>query len=264
VTPPSPVQLIKHDEMMERLVPPNHLTLVNLKPLHGMILVACNAELVAWVVESRFGGSGRFPVSITNREFTPFELNSMRRVVETALQQLALAWRPIAPLQPEIVRTETNSQFAAIASAAEPIIVSTFEVRVGNGGGRLSIAIPHLLLEPLHERLMSGIAAKPVDHDKHWYEALRTGVGRALMPLDVELANIEITVRDLLNLKPGSVFEIDRPETVTVAAKGQPLFRGRWGKYGRKIAVRIEERLASPDGAREAGEAGRAKAGGEA
>ena len=262
VTPPSPVQLIKHAEMMERLVAPNHLTLVNLKPLHGTILIACNAELVAWVVESRFGGSGRFPVSITNREFTPFETNAMRRVVETALQQLALAWRPIVALQPEIVRAETDPQFAAIASPAEPIIVSTFEVQVGNGGGRLSIAIPHMLLEPLHERLMSGIAAKPVDHDQHWYAALRTGVGRALMPLDVELANIEVTVRDLLNLKPGSVFEIDRPETVTVEAKGQPLFRGRWGRFGRKIAVRIEDRLAPSGGAREPGD--RAKPGGDA
>ena len=144
------------------------------------------------------------------------------------------------------MRQETNPQFAGIANEAEPLIVSTFEVRVGSGGGKLTIAIPYVLLEPLHERLMAGISAKPVDHDQRWYEQLRIGVGRALMPLNVELADIEITVRDLINLKPGSVFEMERPEVVTIEAEGQPLFRGRWGKYGRRIAVRIEDRLGGP------------------
>jgi flagellar motor switch protein FliM len=246
VTPPMAIQLIKHGALIERLSAPSHLTLVNLKPLRGTVLLACDAELVAWVVESRFGGSGRFPVTISNREFTPFELNAMRRVVDSALQQLALAWRPIATLEPEVVRQETNPQFAAIANESEALIVSTFEVRVGGGGGKLTLAMPYVLLEPLHERLMAGISAKPVDHDQHWYEQLRIGVGRASMPLTVELAALQVTVRELMNLKPGSVFEMERPEVVTVEARGQPLFRGSWGKYGRKLAVRIEERLGEP------------------
>ena len=46
-------------------------------------------------------------------------------------------------------------------------------------------------------------------------------------------------------MQVGNVFEIDRPERVTVEAGGLPLFRGRWGKYGRRIAVRIDEQLRS-------------------
>ncbi|HTV90870.1 MAG TPA: FliM/FliN family flagellar motor C-terminal domain-containing protein, partial [Stellaceae bacterium] len=44
-------------------------------------------------------------------------------------------------------------------------------------------------------------------------------------------------------LRPGSVFEIVRPDTVTVQSQGLPLFRGRWGRHGRQIAVRVEELL---------------------
>ena len=50
--------------------------------------------------------------------------------------------------------------------------------------------------------------------------------------------------------RPGNVFEMDRPETLIVEAGGVPLFRGRWGRHGRKIGVLIEERLASPADAR--------------
>jgi flagellar motor switch protein FliM len=40
---------------------------------------------------------------------------------------------------------------------------------------------------------------------------------------------------------------MDRPDTVVVEASGVPLFRGKWGRHGRKIAVRIEERLDKDD-----------------
>lgn len=254
VAPPSVIQLVKHSEMMDRLALPSHLTLVHLKALRGTILIAADAELVAWIVESRFGGSGRFPIPATNREFTAFEQKSMHRMVEIALDQLALAWKPIAGFVPEIVRHESNPQLAGVANAAEPIIVSAFDIKLGGGGGKLTIAIPYLVLEPLHERLMSGIVEKPVDQDQRWHEGLERGVAQAPMTLNVDLATIEMTVRDLLNLRPGNVFEIERPSSVTIEANGLPLFVGRWGRNGRRIAVRVEERLQPAIEARAAAE----------
>jgi flagellar motor switch protein FliM len=245
VTPPIAIQLIKHGELMERLAVPSHLTLVNLKPLRGTILVAVDTQLVSWIVESRFGGDGRFPLTISDREFSPFEQKATRRVVQTMLEQFALAWQPIGIFEPEIARHEINPQFAGIATAGEFVIVSVFDVRVGQGGGKLTICIPYVMLEPVHDQLVTGIVKTAADPDQHWHESLTTGVGQATMTLNVELAKLEVTVRDLLGLRPGSIFEIDRPESVTVEADGLPLFRARWGKHGRRIGVRIEDRLLS-------------------
>jgi flagellar motor switch protein FliM len=243
VTPPGVIQLIRHGELIDRFAVPSHLTLVRLKALRGTILLAADAELVGRIVESRFGGSGRFPVAPSNREFTLFEHKSMRHMAAIIIEQLALAWKPIAVLEPEILRHESNPQLAGIANAAETVIVSVFEVKLGGGSGKLTVAIPYVLLEPLHERLMSGIVERPFDQDQRWHEALQRGVGQAAITLNVELAIIEMTVRELLSLRPGDVFEIERPNSVTVEAGGLPLFLGRWGRNGRKIAVRIEERL---------------------
>lgn len=243
VTPPHVIQLIKHGELIERLAMPSHLALVRMKALRGTILFVADAELVGWIVDSRFGGNGRFPIPPSNREFTPFEQKSMRRMTGIIVEQFALSWKPIVALEPESQRYESNPQLAGIASAAEPIIVSVFDIKIGGGGGKLTIGIPYVLLEPLHERLMSGIVDRPLDQDQRWHEALRLGIEQAKMTLNVELATIETTVRELLSLRPGSVFEIERPDGVTVEANGLPLFVGRWGRNGRKIAVRIEERL---------------------
>ncbi len=59
-----------------------------------------------------------------------------------------------------------------------------------------------------------------------------------------------------MSLRPGNVFEIERPDTVTVEANGLPLFLGRWGRNGRRLAVRIEERLLPATEERGAAETG--------
>lgn len=243
------IELVKHAQLLERLEEPSYIALVNLKPLRGTMLLVADVELVTSIVESRFGGNGRFPVSLRKREFTTVEQKVMRRIIDTALEQFALAWQPIEHFEPDIVRQEFNPQFASVATASEIVIVSTFLVKVDNGHGRLMICIPYTTLEPLRDQLMSGVVADSVDQDNRWYELLKNGVEQATMPLRVELAEIEMTIGDLLALRPGDVFEIDRPESVTVEANGLPLFRGHWGKHGRRLAVRIDERLSLPPGA---------------
>jgi flagellar motor switch protein FliM len=241
VTPPIAIQLIKHAELLERFTAPSYLTLVNLRPLHGMALVIVDPQLISWIVESRFGGDGRFRAASTNREFSSFEQRSTKRVVHAVIEKYALAWRPIASFDPQIVRQETNPQFACIANPGESIIVSPFDVRIGQGGGKLFICLPYVMLEPLHDELMAGVVQEAFGNDLHWQEALTTGVARATLMVKVQLAEIEVTVRDLLALRPGAVLGLHRPESVTVKANGVPLFRGRWGKHGRKIGVKIDE-----------------------
>lgn len=244
VEPQFAIEVVKQAEFLDRLLAPSHLTLVALKPLSGTILIAAEPDLVGIIVESRFGGSGRLPIAaVPNREFAPIEQQAMSRVIVRLLDQLAAAWRPVATIMPEIVRFETKPAFAAIAASTDLIIVNNFEVKVANGSGTLTIAIPYQLLHPLHDRLMAGDAERTAAGDEAWSEDLRVGVAAAAVPLNVELAAIEMTVRDFLSLRPGSVFEIARPDSVTVQAHNVPLFRGRWGRHGRKIAVRVEARL---------------------
>lgn len=240
---PTPLEIVKHKELMESLATPTYLTLVNMKPLRGTILVLFDAQLVVTTVESRFGGSGRFPVALNNREFTPFELKSMRRVIEMTLEQYAIAWQPVGTFEHDIVRQETNPQFAGFATTEDLILVSAFDVRIDYGKGRLMTCIPFTSIEAIHEELTSGIVEGSIEYDARWSDGLNTGLQNASITLNVELGNIEITVADLVALAPGTVFEMGRPETLTVESGGIPLFRGRWGRVGRKVGIKIEERL---------------------
>jgi flagellar motor switch protein FliM len=205
-----------------------------------------DAALVVSIVESRFGGNGRFPITMSNRDFTPFELKSMRRVVETTLEQFTIAWEPVGRFEVEIVRHESNPQFAGFAAADDLVIVSTFSVQVDHGRGKFNLYIPYAGVEPLQDQLTSGLVAEVADQDLRWSETLKAGVAQATITLNVELGRIATSVGDLMALCPGNVFDMDRPETLVVEASGVPLFRGRWGRHGRKLGILVEERLSPP------------------
>jgi flagellar motor switch protein FliM len=240
---PAGIELLKHRELLERLEAPTYFTLVAMKPLRGTIALVFDARLVTGLVETRFGGTGRFPITAGSRDFTPFELKSMRRVIDTTLEQLVIAWEPFGAFEPEVSRHETNPQFAGFATAEDLIIVSTFDVTVDRGKGMLAVCIPYASIEPVHAQLMLGIVDGAAESDHRWSDGLRLGVERAEITLNVELGTIDISIADLVALRPGNVFEMARPEKLIVESGGVPLFRGRWGRYGHKIGVKIEERL---------------------
>ncbi|MFZ2006238.1 MAG: FliM/FliN family flagellar motor switch protein [Stellaceae bacterium] len=239
------VKLIEHRELMEKLGSPTHLTLFNMRPLRGILVLVIDAPLVVSLVESRFGGSGRFPINTANRDFTAFELKSMRRVVETALEQYALAWETLGHFEISELRQETNPQFASFAHAEEQILATTFEVSIDQSVGKIAIYVPYAAIEPLHDQLLAGFVADVDDDSPRWTETLEENLQQASITLNVELGKIDISVGDLVRLRPGNVFEMDRPESLVVEANGVPLFRGRWGRHGRKIGVLVEEQLAA-------------------
>ncbi|HTV88263.1 MAG TPA: FliM/FliN family flagellar motor switch protein [Stellaceae bacterium] len=244
VTAQFAIEVIRHGELIDRLPVPSHLTLVALKPLEGTALIAIEPALVGIIVESRFGGSGRMPVvAVPDREFAPIEQQAMSRIVERLLDQWAAAWKPIATVMPQVVRHEVKPAFATIGGSTEFVIVNSFDVTVARGSGKLLIAIPYEMLRPLNDSLVTLGPERVVSRDARWSQELQIGIGSAAMEVAVEFAAIEVTVRDFLSLQPGSVFEIARPDTVTVQSGGKPLFGGRWGRHGRKIAVRVERQL---------------------
>jgi flagellar motor switch protein FliM len=237
------VDLVKHFELIERLASPSYIVLIGLRPLRGTMLMVIDAPLVVAIVESRFGGNGRFPVTKSQRDFTTVEHKVMSRVMEIVLEQFGGAWQRVANLQPEVLRHEFNPQFAGVAPAGEQVITTTFRIKVDNGEGSLLIAIPTAMLGPVHDQLMSAVASDSSAPDGHWFEQLKSGIEQIIMPLRVELAEIEMSVHDLLELSPGDVFEIEWPQSVVIEAEGVPLFRGRWGRFGSKSAVRIDDAI---------------------
>ena len=135
--PAASIELIKHSQLLESLEDPSYMALINLKPLRGTMLMVADTQLVTSIIESRFGGNGRFPVVDG-----PARIHAGRAEGHDGASSRPRSTSSSSPgirstkFEPEIVRLEINPQFASVATASEVVIVSTFLVKVDNGRGQ--------------------------------------------------------------------------------------------------------------------------------
>ena len=87
------------------------------------------------------------------------------------------------------------------------------------------------MIEPIKNLLDAGVQTDRLDTDDHWNSAIRTELLRARVEVACRLAEIDITVRELSNLKVGDVLMMnEEPGPVTATVAGLPMIRGRYGK----------------------------------
>lgn len=235
------VQMLKFSEYMHSLFVPTSLNMVKINPLRGTSLFVIDPNLVFTIVESFFGGDGRFHTKVEGREFTPMELRIVHMILQQGFLDLRDAWRPVLPVEFVYVSSEVNPQFAAIVSPTEVVVVCTFHVELEGGGGDLHITLPYAMIEPIRELLDAGVQSDRGDQDERWAHALHDEIKTSVIPMNTIFTRVDLTLKDLMNMKPGDIIPIDMPETVTTYSEDIPLFRGKLGNYNGNYAVQIKE-----------------------
>jgi flagellar motor switch protein FliM len=240
-----PVQVIKFSEFVRNLVVPANLNLVHVKPLRGTSLFVFDPSLVFLVVDNLFGGEGRTGPRIEGRDFTQTEQRIIQRLLNLVFDSYGKSWRPVYPIEFEYVRAETNTQFANVATPNEIVIATTFEINFGSAGGEMHICIPYSILEPIRDLLSSTMQGESLEVDKRWVGRLSKQVQAAEVTMLVNLANIQVTLDQILNMQIGDVIPLEMPEHVTASVDGVPVMDCRYGISNGRYALRMERMLGS-------------------
>ncbi len=240
------VQMLKFSEYIHSLFVPTSLNMVRIKPLRGTALFVLDPRLVFMIVDNYFGGDGRYHAKIEGREFTPTELRVVEMILEQVFIDLKEAWAPVMQLDFIKQNSEVNPQFANIVSPSEVVVVNTFHVEIEGGGGDFHITLPYSMLEPIREVLDAGVQSDRDDTDDRWAESLREEIKTSTVTLSCTLAETEISLRDIMEMKPGDVIPMDVPDLVTMNAEGVPVFRGKYGVSRGSMAVKIVEQVTFP------------------
>lgn len=242
--------LVKFATFTARLAPPVALQIFRLTPLRGHGMLAIGAPLAAAVLESVFGRPpGRRPAPLS-REFSLLEQRVLERLGGRVLADLAEAWRPLLPLEPRHVRSETNPLFAAIAAPED--LVLDIELAVACEGAdeaTLAVCIPNGALDPIRDALarvpQGGDADAEPRADGEWRRRLEQALAAAPIEVGVELGRRPMSLREVLALTVGDVVPLGtgREGPVTVRIGGRARFLGAPGVAGGHHAVRITGRV---------------------
>lgn len=235
------IQILKFGEYVHTLYVPTSLNMVKFRPLRGTALFILDAKLVFKLVDNFFGGDGRH-AKIEGREFTPTELRVVQMVLQQAFVDLHEAWRAVKKIDFEYINSEVNPSMANIVSPSEVVVVSTFHVELDGGGGEMHITMPYSMVEPIREVLDAGLQSDSDERDDRWVNALREDIMDAKVDLETEIVSRELTLRDIVDLRPGDIIPVNMPISHTLTANGIPMFQTQLGRSGENLALKILHR----------------------
>lgn len=238
------LRILKYSDFERNLPVPSNLNMVALKPLRGASLFTFDPNLVFLVIDSMFGGHGRYSTRVEGRDFTTTEQRIIGRLLEITLESYRSAWENVYPIETEYIRSEMHTKFASISSSNEIVVVTSFQIELGAAGGKLNICLPYSMIEPLRDLLTRPLQEGGANEiDRRWTHQLSREVRAAQVELAADFAQINMTVGELMRLQVNDILPVSVPEKVTAHVGGVPVLEGNYGTYNGKMALRVQKML---------------------
>ncbi|MCV2351819.1 flagellar motor switch protein FliM [Paucibacter sp. Y2R2-4] len=241
------IKVQKYSAFLREIVVPTNFNIVSVKPLRGSGLIVCDPTLVFAVIDSLFGGIGKFHARIEGRDFSATEQRVILRLVEVITAEYHKAWKGIYPLELEFQRSEMQPQFANIATPSEIVVSTSFTLEIGETSGTVYFCIPYATLEPIRDVLYSTTVGDSTEPDRRWVNLLKHQIQDAKVELVAELGTAPATVEQLLAFKPGDFIELDLEALIKAKIDGVPVYDCHYGTSNGKYAIKVEQMLTSPD-----------------
>jgi flagellar motor switch protein FliM len=242
-----PVAVQRYSAFLRELAVPTNFNIVAIRPLRGSGMIVCEPSLVFGVIDTLFGGIGKFQTRIEGRDFSATEQRVINRLVDVITEEYKKAWKGIYPLELDYQRSEMQPQFVTIATPSEIVISTSFQLEIGDIAGSIHFCFPYSTLEPIRDVLYSSTQGDSVEVDKRWVNVLTREIQAAEVTLVAHLATAEATVERLLTLKKGDFIELEREPRIQATVDGVPIFECNYGTHNAKYAIRIEKALRGND-----------------
>ena len=234
----SGIDSAKAADLQAALPVPASLASVRLKPLSGMAFVSVEPVILLTLLDGFFGGSGRATTD-SQAAIAPAAQRFLALMLRSFAAEWTTAWTPVAPLEMELVKQETNPRLMQLGGAQEPMVVLKFNVEFGARSGAMHWLLPENMLDPIREALAADGGNAPVRKQAAWGPMLGSVLQDAELETRAILAQAQISLRELVRLSPGDVIPIEAPQHVTLLAGDVHLYHGRFGVSQGRNALKI-------------------------
>jgi flagellar motor switch protein FliM len=212
-----------------------------MEPLIGSALLVIEPNLVFFLIDCMFGGTGKSMV-LQERDFTLIEQRVMRKFASETLKDLEKSWEFVNALRMSLAKSETKQQFVRLVSPSDLVIAVAFSVSLDEFSGQLWLCIPYLLLEPIKDKL-SYRNIREAELENAWNMQLQKLLSDTEVTLSVELGKSSWRVRDVLNLQEGNIIRLDTgPQSpIAIMVEKIPKMLGIPGVVAGNRAVQVTE-----------------------
>jgi flagellar motor switch protein FliM len=229
-----------YDEFIHSVPGLTILIVFSIEPPGLRAMLEVSPSVIFPMLDRLLGGTGNTPPM--SRDLTDIERALMEGIITRSLSALREAWNNARNLELRTETVETNPQFAQVVSPHTPIALATFEVKIRDAVGMMSLCLPDVAFESLvavmneHEAQLSTLRTYDT---KAAY--LRLNLTEVSLPLIAQLGCARITTEEVLDLQVGDVIRLDHAVEgeLAVLIGQQPKFQARPGLSRRHLAVQI-------------------------
>lgn len=240
------VQLAPYGNWLAALPVPTSLNLYTVKPWPRNALVAVDGKLLFALINAYYGGTRATPKT-AREQLTPTEQRLNKIVIEMLVELFKRALSPVATLEFQHVQSEINASYLNMATPSETVVVTRVEVTLKEQGGSICLLLPLSSFDPVRDKLAEGLKTVSAETRKRWRDGLAAQLEHTELTLTSVFLEAEVSVRELLSMKPGDVLPIEMPKTAILRAGARPLLRGKFGLSRGYNAVSVLEAVKSLD-----------------
>jgi len=244
---------IRFGDYLNSIPLPAILAVFRAEQLDNYGLFTVDSNLIYSIVDVLLGGRrGTSAMRIEGRPYTTIERTLVQRMIEVIMQDMCQAFEPLAAVNFALDRLETNPRFAAIARPANAAILVKLRIDMEDRGGRTELLLPYATLEPIRKLLLQQFMGEKFGRDSIWEGHLATELWSTTVEIDAILDEQVMPLNKVMNLEVGQTMMLNAsPDSrIEMRCRGVPLLRGRMGRVGSSVAVRVDEAIERTDASR--------------
>jgi flagellar motor switch protein FliM len=215
------------------------LSLYRLRPMKGGMMIHIDPDFISALLDTVYGGPGAAWKRPTS-EFTPAEEKLLGRLRDGMVAGLGEAWSEVAPLQPAAVGHETNPDFANAFRNDEQVLIQHFTLGAGDIPPT-DIAIAYSLgaMRAVEAQLTAKVHDDAGPADELWRLRMASALQEVRLPVRSVLARPELSVSQLMALKPGDVIPITIPAAIPLLVANKRVASGTIGEKNGLAAIQV-------------------------
>jgi len=239
------VEQLTYSEFIHSLPNPTCFVIVQAPPLEGQMCLEISPLIVYPIIDRLLGGSST-DMFIPQRPLTAIEWRLMRRLINKALEHLSEVWRNLVDAKFDIVETESNPQLVHIVAPTEVVVYITFEIKMGQCAGTMSICIPFNTIESVLSKLttQSWFGYRPKGATENVRRRIVRNLTKSKVRLTAFLGRAQIKLTELRALRPGDIIQLEKHvnQDLILQIEGRNKYAGTPGQLRGRRVLRITRR----------------------
>lgn len=200
------VELVPGRDFLADFQETGFTSLLAVEPGGSAVVMQVDTALVFPIIDLLLGGTGR--ATMISRDLTEIDREIMDGVAQMIGRQLETTWQSTG-VKLRLDRQQQAAQIQSVYSSTEKLTILSFEAKINETTGAITISFPATLAIAMLREISSG-PGKKARLEQPQSVGLRESVLKCKFDSTVGLANLKVPFRELVGLQPGSVLNLRR------------------------------------------------------